>query len=144
MKLTRRTRRRNPLLRMWKMSLLKRKTKMRTRRRRRMRPSWPLQLPAPLLEQQVWPGPPLSFYPLSNALASRGPTGLLSEEPPLSSETLLVPKTPGDLIVKLIMFLSQLLHLLDLVLHQPLNLVPVESEGVHFVETDWSIILSGY
>merc|ERR1719400_1055799 len=53
-----------------------------------MRPSWPLQLPAPLLEQQVWPGPPLSFYPLSNALASRGPTGLLSEEPPLSSETL--------------------------------------------------------
>jgi len=37
MKLTRRTRRRNPLLRMWKMSLLKRKTKMRTRRRRRRR-----------------------------------------------------------------------------------------------------------
>jgi len=59
-------------------------------------------------------------------------------------EAFLVPKTPGDLIVKLIMFLSQLLHFLDLVLHQPLNLVPVESEGVHFVETDWSIILSGY
>ena len=26
--------------------------------------------------------------------------------------------------------------------HQPLYLVPVEGEGVHIVETDWSIILS--
>ena len=55
-RLTRRTRKRNPLLRMSKMNLLTRKTKMRTRMRRRtrMRPSWLLQLPAPPLEQQVW------------------------------------------------------------------------------------------
>ena len=26
--------------------------------------------------------------------------------------------------------------------HQPLYLVPVEGEGVHIIETDWSIILS--
>ena len=55
-RLTRRTRKRNPLLRMSKMNLLTRKTKMRTRMRRRtrMRPSWLLQLPAPPLEQQAW------------------------------------------------------------------------------------------
>ena len=123
------------------------------------------------------------------------------------------PLSPGDLIVELIVFLSQLLHLLDLVFHlglefqsdwsnrcprllgchlmyrkiksiimfhwlwnidddddddgdaddedyndddddddgddnddddghQPLYLVPVESEGVHRVQIDWSIILS--
>jgi hypothetical protein len=57
-------------------------------------------------------------------------------------QALLVAKTPGDLVVKLVVFLSQLLHLLDLVFHQPLYLVPVEGEGVHIIETDWSIILS--
>ena len=53
-KLTRMMMKRNPLLRMLKMNLLTRKRKMRTRMRMRMRRlSWLLQLPAPLLEQQV-------------------------------------------------------------------------------------------